>query len=286
MTPHPVEQPTEVAVEAPKESKVRLPRFKWKHLFTPNSNITSSVYTILGVSWFVAMFMFWAMSPGSFIPTPWATLGAFPDLWFEQGLGEQLWTSFVLNMQAVSIMTGLSLLIAYATVLPIFRPLAALVSLGRFNGFVALPLIFTAWFSEPHKVMIALLVYGMAVFTVLSLTKMIDDIPKELYDHSRTLRMGEWRVVWEVVILGRMDEVIDVLRINIAMGWMMLQMVEGRFKFEGGVGALMEVNAKHFDYPAVFCAMFIILLVGMAQDWTLSYFKKIVCPYAAIGMER
>jgi hypothetical protein len=32
------------------------------------------------------------------------------------------------------------------------------------------------------------------------------------------------------------------VRINIAMGWMMLPMIEGRYKFEGGVGALMEIN--------------------------------------------
>jgi len=286
MTPATTTEQPPVVTEAPKEQKIRLPRFKFKYLFRPNAAITETAYTILGIFWCLALFATWALSPGSFLPTPWATIGTFTDLLYEQNLLGQLWTSFVLNMQGVAIMSAISLLVAYATVLPFFRPFASIVSLGRFNGFVALPLIFTSWFVVPHKVMIALLVYGMAVFTVLSLTKMIDSIPKELYDHSRTLRMGEWRVVWEVVILGRLDEVIDILRINIAMGWMMLQMVEGRFKFEGGVGAMMEIQAKHFDYASVFCTMFVILLFGMMQDYILGTFKKIVCPYAFIGTER
>jgi NitT/TauT family transport system permease protein len=161
-----------------------------------------------------------------------------------------------------------------------------LVSSGRFNGMVGLPLVFTALLHEPHKVMVALLVYGTGVFTVLSLVKMIDSIPKELFDHSRTLRMSEWRVVWEVVILGRVDEVIDLIRVNVAMLWMMLPMVESRFKFQGGIGALMEVDAKQFDYSSVFCALFVILFVGLCQDYVIGVFKRIMCPYAFIGMER
>jgi len=260
--------------------------FSLTDIITPNKNVSSTVFGIVALCWVALMVTVWATGPASFIPTPAATLAKFPELWFDQGLGEQLWTSFILNVQSVSIMAGLSLMLAYATVLPLFRPLATLVSSGRFNGFVGLPLIFTALLSGPHQVMVALLVYGMTVFTVLSLTKMIDAIPKELYDHSRTLRMGEWRVVWEVVILGRFDEVLDIMRINVAMGWMMLPMVEGRFKFEGGVGALMEINAKQFDYPAVFCTLFVILFVGLLQDYIIGYFKGMVCPYADLGMER
>ena len=208
------------------------------------------------------------------------------------GLGEALYGSMMLNIQAVSIMLVLSYTLSIATVLPIkifghnpFRPLAVLVSSGRFNGFVGLPLVFASIFVSAHSVKIALLVFGMGVFTVLSLVKMFQSVSKDLFDHSRTLRMNEWRVVWEVIVLGTFDQVIDIVRINIAMGWMMLPMIEGRYKFEGGVGALMEINAKQFDYPAVFCTLFVILSVGLCQDWLIGFFKKMVCPYANLGLE-
>jgi len=246
---------------------------------------------VIGVGWVILALFVWNISPTSYIPTPLQTFGAFPRLFFERGLGEALWNSMSLNFEAISIMFVLAYTLSIATVFPypygkLFKPLATLVSSGRFNGFVGLPLVFMALFHNPHWVKVALLVFGMGVFTVLSLVKMIQQIPKERFDHSRTLRMNEWRVIWEVVVLGSFDQVIDILRINIAMGWMMLPMVEGRFKFEGGVGALMEVDSKQFDYAAVFCALFVILAVGLLQDYAIAFFKSIVCPASEIGLDK
>lgn len=255
-------------------------------LFLPNRGASNTSMWVLFGIW-VALFLFvWSTMASGIFPSPTEVLGSIPGLWNEDGLGAQLWASFSLNLEAAGIMFLLSLAIAYSTVMPAFRPLAKLISSGRFNGFVGLPLIFMAIFHNPHVVKVCLLVFGMGVFTVLSLTKMIKDIPQSLFDHSRTLRMREWRVVWEVVVLGRFDEVMDIMRINIAMGWMMLPMVEGMFKYEGGVGALMENESKHLNLDAVFAVLFVILVVGFVQDYLIGYFKGIICPYAEIGLER
>jgi NitT/TauT family transport system permease protein len=263
----------------------------------------SSATLVLGAFWVALFLMVWTTGAASFIPTPMQTLKALPRLWNEMGLGEALWVSLELNLVAVAIMFVISYSISIATVLPIkvlgynpFKPLALLVSNGRYNGFVGMPLVFASMFATAHSVKIALLVFGTGTFTVLSLVKLFQGVPKDLFDHSRTLRMNEWRVVWEVVVLGTFDQVIDIMRTNVAMGWMMLPMIEGRYKFEGGVGALMEINAKQFDYPAVFCTLFVILLVGMGQDWLIGVFRNGlsglknlwpgVCPYANLGLER
>ena len=207
---------------------------------------------------------------------------SFPNLWFNEGLGDQLWSSMELNLQSIAIMFSIAYTLSVLTVTPLGAALAKIVSLGRFNGFVGLPLIFMSILHNHHDTKVALLVFGMGVFTVLSLTKLFDSIPTDAKDHSRTLRMGEWRVVWEVVILGTFDQVIDIIRINVAMGWMMLPMVEGRFKDEGGIGALMEVENKHLNLDSVFCALFVIMLVGFFQDTIIGYFKKLACPYSEL----
>lgn len=252
----------------------------------PNSAMSDKQFRRVGLIWAIVFLSLWALGAAPFIPTPVEVIRAFPNLWLNEGLGAQIWVSFSLNLEAGTVMFVLSCLVAYATALPLFRPFAALVSAGRFNGFVGLPLIFMALFHDAHVVKVALLVFGMGVFTVLSMVEMIKVIPKEAYDHSRTLRMSEWRVVWEVVILGQMDQVIDIMRVNVAMGWMMLPMVEGMYKFEGGVGALLENEAKHLQLDSVFCIVFVVLMIGILQDWTIGQFKKIVCPYAELGMER
>jgi NitT/TauT family transport system permease protein len=259
---------------------------RFANWFIPNKRQSPTFFATVFAFWVSAFIFVWASMPASFLPTPTDVLKVIPSVWSDQGLGEQLWVSFTLNWEAVTIMFFVSYLIALSTVIPFFKPLGVIVSSGRFNGFVGMPLIFMALFHNPHWVKVSLLVFGMGVFTVLSLVKMIQSIPKEAYDHSRTLRMSEWRVVWEVVVLGTFDQVIDIMRINIAMGWMMLPMVEGMFKFEGGVGAMMENNAKHFDMPSVFCVVFVVLFVGLVQDYLVGIVKNIVCSYSELGLER
>jgi len=41
-----------------------------------------------------------------------------------------------------------------------------------------------------------------------------------------------------VIVLGRADAAFDAMRQNAAMGWMMLTMVEGISRSEGGIGGL------------------------------------------------
>ncbi len=251
------------------------------------SLLTAPVITAL---WIAAFLLLWSCAAASYIPSPLEVLQALPPLW-DDGLGVQLWSSLTLNFEAVLLTSLVSLLIAYATAAPgiigrIFRPFALLVSSGRYNGMVGLPLVFMSLLHNPHWVKLALLLFGTGVFTILSLVRMIDAIPAELFDHSRTLRMGEWRVLWEVVVLGRFDEALDVLRVSAAMIWMLLPMVEGLFRFEGGVGVLMLTESKHLNLDAVFAVMGVVLLIGFLQDWLMGQFRAAVCPYAELQKER
>ncbi len=123
---------------------------------------------------------------------------------------------------------------------------------------------------------------AMAWATLISLGL----VPKEKFDLARTLRMGEWRVVWEVIVLGRADAAFDAMRQNAAMGWMMLTMVEGISRSEGGIGALLLNQNKHFRLEAVFAIQIAILLIGLFQDYALGLAKKFLFPYADLQLEK
>lgn len=246
--------------------------------------------TVTGL-WVAGFLLLWTYTAASYLPSPIEVLRALPGLWNDDGLGVQLWSSLGLNLQAVFLTSGVCLAIAYATAAPgiigrVMRPFAILTSSGRYNGMVGLPLVFMSLLHNPHWVKVALLLFGTGVFMLLSLVHMIDAIPGELYDHSRTLRMGEWRVMWEVVILGRFDEVLDIIRIGAAMIWMMLPMVEGYFRFEGGVGVLMLTESKHLNLDSVFAIMFVVLCIGAGQDWVIGQLRKAVCPYADLEVKK
>jgi NitT/TauT family transport system permease protein len=226
----------------------------------------------------------WACRP-KFLPGPADVLGAFPSL-LDQGLAQQLFVSLTTNFQAIAISCLLTLPLAYLTVLPAARPLVRGLSKARFLGLTGFVVLFTLLFGGGHALKVALLVFGMGAFLVTSLYDIVEAIPREEFDHARTLRMGPWGSVLEVVVLGRMDAVLDAVRQNAAMGWVMLTMVEGLVRFEGGLGAMMLAEDKHVKLDAVFAIQAVVVGIGIVQDWAFVALRRVLCPYAGLTLER
>jgi NitT/TauT family transport system permease protein len=113
----------------------------------------------------------------------------------------------------------------------------------------------------------------------------VRSIPREEFEHARTLGMKEWRVVWEVVIMGRMDRVVEVLRQNTAISWLMLTTVEGLVRTEGGIGAMLLVQSKFLRVSEVLAIQITILLVGMSLDWLCGTLRRVFFPYAFFDSE-
>jgi NitT/TauT family transport system permease protein len=251
----------------------------------PNRTVSPTVWKILLIGEAAIALALWWLLPLQILPKPGEVLEALRALW-QEGLGRELIVSFLLNIEAIFWTIVLSLGISYLTVLPAFRPIAAALSKGRFLGLIGLTLIFTLTVGGGHKLKLSLLVFGMTVFFITSMAAVIAELPKEKFDHARTLGMGEWRVVWEVIVLGTADEAFEVLRQNAAIGWMMLTMVEGISRAEGGIGAMLLNQNKHFHLAEVFAIQLVILVVGMAQDYAIGLVRNLVCPYASLTLER
>ncbi len=254
--------------------------------FSPNRVVSKNTVRIIVVFQLAVLLLVWATSSFPLLPKPKGVWEAFLDLWGHEGLGGELITSFLLNVQAMVIATVISLGLAYLTVVPFLRPIVAAVSKGRFLGMVGLTFFFTLMFGSGHHLKVSLLVFGVGVFFVTSMMDVVAQVPKNKFDLARTLRMGEWRVVWEVIVLGRADAAFDMLRQNAAMGWMMLTMVEGISRSEGGIGALLLNQNKHFRLEGVFAIQICILILGLFQDYAIGLAKRFICPYADLQLER
>jgi len=228
----------------------------------------------------------WLNSPFKVLPRPGEVLHAFRDLWMTQGLGGDIAVSFGLNLEALAWSSLISLGLAYLTVMPVFRPLVTAISKGRFLSLVGFTFLFTLMFGGGRPLKVSLMVFAVTVFYVTSMTAVVAAVPKASFDHARTLRMSEWRVVWEVVILGTADKAFEVLRQNAAIGWMMLTMVEGIARAEGGIGVALLNENKHFRLEYLFAIQIVILVVGLVQDYGIGLLRQIVCPYADLALER
>jgi len=255
-------------------------------IFLPNRVVSPTTMRLIITVEVVIALLIWFRSPFKILPQPGEVFHALGKLWSKDGLGQELITSFVMNLEALAWSAVISLGLAYLTVLPVFRPIVVALSKGRFLSMIGFSTVFTIMLGGGHQLKAALLVYGITVFFVTSMASVIANIPKAEFDHARTLRMSEWRVVWEVVVLGTADKAFEVLRQNAAMGWMMLAMVEGIVKSEGGVGVLLIAQDKYFHLAEVFAIQIVILVVGLSQDAMIGLFRKAICPYADLTLER
>ncbi|HEY4573496.1 MAG TPA: nitrate ABC transporter permease [Thermoanaerobaculia bacterium] len=254
--------------------------------FVPNRAISRNALRIIVASQAAIALLIWINSPFKVLPQPDEVFRAFRGLWFEQGLGRELWTSFSMNLEALALTIVISLALSYLVVVPAFRPIATAISKGRFLGLAGLTFLFTLLFGGGRPLKISLLVFSMTVFFVTSMASVVLEIPRERFDHARTLRMNEWHVVWEVVILGTADRAFEVLRQNAAIGWMMLTMVEGISRSEGGVGAMLLNQNKHFHLAEVFAIQLTILVVGLLQDYGIGVTRRLLLPYADLTLEK
>ncbi|TSC82413.1 MAG: ABC nitrate/sulfonate/bicarbonate transporter, inner membrane subunit [Parcubacteria group bacterium Gr01-1014_20] len=260
--------------------------FELKNAFAPNRAISKRTLGIFITFWIACAFLIWIYWAPDIIPRPLEVFQSFISLYQNEGLAFELWKSLMTNFQVVALSTVLSLLICYSTAMPIMRPVAEALSKARFLGLTGLLVIFMSVFAGGHSLKLALMTFGMSAFNIANMSNVLERITKNQKDHARTLRMSEWEVVWEVHVRGTLDKAFDVIRDNAAIGWMMLTMVEGLVRSGGGIGKLLLDENKHLNLGAVFAIQFIIITVGLIQDYGWGGLKNLACPHAGLTLDR
>lgn len=262
------------------------PTRTWLGIFLPNRTVSAATFRLMVVAQIAIFLLIWIRSPFEVLPRPDEVFRSLGKLWGEQGLGQDLFASLKLNLHALALTLVIGLSLCYLTVVPFFRPIAAAVGKGRFLSLTGFSLIFVLLVGGGYPLKLWILVFGMTVFFVTSMADVVAAIPRDSFDHARSLRMSEWRVVGEVVVLGTADKAFEVLRQNAAMGWLMLTLVEGIVRNEGGLGAALLNQQKQFQISNVFAIQLLILVIGLTQDWAIGALRRLFCPYADLRLER
>lgn len=251
----------------------------------PNASVNQQMKILIVAIWLLGAAMYWNYGASEILPKPNEIWKSLNELILGGGLLGEMWTSMKLCFVAIFHTIIISLFICYATVLPIFRPIGFIVSKFRFLTLVGLSFVFTLMTDDGYSLKVTLLTFGMTVFFVTSMMRVLNDITSNEFNHARTLGMSEWRVVWEVNVLSNVDKVFDVIRANFAIAWMMLTLVEGLSRADGGIGAMLINQNKHLHLDAVFAIQILILFIGIGMDYMFGIFKKVACPYTNLTKE-
>lgn len=254
-------------------------------LFTPNTPIDRiSTRWLIVAGWYAVWGLVWVILRPAIFPSPIEVVGAFPALWWQDGLGQELVTSLGVATEALVFSAAISLPLAYLCRVPAIRPLAKGLAQFRFLSPAVFFLLLLFIAPNGHAVKVMMLTMGETFFLVTSMIDVVDAIPNERFDDCRTLRMSEWKATWYTVVRGTMTDAIQAIRANNAMGWASLMMVEGIVRSEGGVGVLLLNNEKHMNFDSVWAIATAILLMGLAMDFGLDYLQTVLCPYRAVRL--
>ena len=247
-------------------------------IFLPHEKVTKSVMSTLIGGWIALFLLFWFISPTKLLPRPFDVLSALGTQW-DHGLLIELLTSLEVNIEAIILATVVGLGLSYASVIPALKFPIEIIGKLRFLSLTGVIILFILLTPDGHVLKVSVLTFAITTFLVNDMVRVVENIPQSAYDYAETIGLTRAQVFWQVVIRGTLADAFDSIRMNAAMSWMMLTMVEGLSRSEGGVGVLLLDLNRSMALDAIFGIQLLLLCLGIGQDLLLKKLKAISCPY-------
>lgn len=251
-------------------------------LLTPFQELQKPKTTYIALAWFALLLTIWGLNSFGtthIFPTPSQVYEGFVDL-YKGGLVVHIASSLFLCFLSVLISVLISLVLCYLSPIPLLKPLSVFISKFRYLPLTGISFYVSILISDARAIQVWVLVMFMTTFLVTSLASMIKDISAEEFDHARSLGCNRWEMLWEVLIKGRFDYVLEYVRQNIAIVWMMLVTVESILASAGGLGFLIKNNDKLGSSGRVVALQIIIILFGMGLDFLFTKVRKLSFRYS------
>jgi len=252
---------------------------KW---FKPFEGVDRKQAMLIILIWIVLVVGYWVIvSSGRkhLFPTPGQVWDGFQSL-YSEGLVVHIASSLGLFFKAIFFSVIVSLTIIYLSPLPALKPIAVALSRFRYLPLTGITFYLSILVSDARAIQVSVLFIFMSLYFITSLLTVLKDIPQDEIDHARSLKSSRWEVLSEVVIKGRFDYVLDVLRQNLAIIWMMLVTVESILVAAGGLGVLIKNSDKFMNHGRIVALQLVILLVGLMLDAVLNVLRKSLFKYS------
>jgi sulfonate transport system permease protein len=248
-------------------------------MFKPFDKINRQSFLILVGTQVMITLLAWQLGGGGLIPPPSKVLAALGQLLATRLFVDNLLTSLLLTGKALFYSVVITLLFSYASVIPFFKPAAHFIVKCRYLTLTGLIFIFTLLSRDGGQLKLSLLLFGIVPFLTTSFLSIILHTPVQEFELCQTLGYNRWECLYEVIIVGKADQVFEVVRQNFAIAWMMITMVEGLNMSEGGIGALMIKYNKYNDLSHVLALQAVILGLGLGFDYLLKVLRRWLFPY-------
>lgn len=257
-----------------------------KNIFKPFGHISRQTVWLLVILQAVITLTAWHYCAGGLIPRPGAIATAFGKLVSSKLFLDNLLTSLLLTLRAMLYSIIITLLVSYASVIPFFKNLARFIVKCRYLTLTGLIFIFTLLTQDGSQLKLSLLVFGIVPFFTTSFLSVIVNIHQQEYELCKTLGYHHWKTLYEVIIIGKADQVLEILRQNFAIAWLMITMVEGLSMSEGGIGSLLIKYNKYNDLTNVVALQLVIFITGLCFDYLFGITRNWLFPYSTLNQQQ
>jgi ABC-type nitrate/sulfonate/bicarbonate transport system permease component len=261
--------------------------FRMRKIFEPLNIVSRQTVIILVIVEVVIAIAAWHLgSTGGVIPSPGKVFNSLVTIVGSEAFYENFVASLSLIAQGMGYSIIIALAVSYLSLIPFFNPVARFIIKCRYLTLTGLYFLFTLLTEDGGQLKTSLLIFGIVPFFVTSLLSIIDGINAQEYELCKTLRMNNWQTMYEVVIVGRLDQVIEVMRQNFAIAWLMITTVEGLSMSEGGLGTMLIKYNKFLDLSSVFALLAVIFMVGILFDFLLGQMRFWLFPYSKLQLRK
>lgn len=250
-----------------------------KNIFVPFARIGNKTNTGIVIVWAVIILLLLEAFHSPIVPAPSAVFNRLMEMIQTSDFWDDFMKSLIVTIQAMIYSIIITMVLVYASCIPAFRMFAHFVSKCRYLTLTGLVTLFTFFTSDLGQLKMSLLIFGIVPYFVTTFLQIIDDIPQQQIDKAYVNRSSSWGALYEVIIVGRMDQLFEVMRENFAISWMMITLVEAYDMSGGGIGTIMIKSNRHLDLATIFAMLTAILCIGMLFDFGLSKLRILLFDY-------
>lgn len=250
-------------------------------IFTPFAHVPFWHKVSVAIFWLICLFIAWG-NASVLLPTPQVVASELISFFSDSEFYLDLLSSVLLTMKAMLLSIVIASILTYLSTIGFVRPLVQTLIKIRYMSLMGFFFVFMLMFKDGSSVKLVFLMYGIIPFFSLSLISIINRIQSKEYDLWTTLKYSKWEQVYEIIIYGKLDYLLETIRANFAMGWLMITMVESFSMAEGGLGVLLFKYNKYNQLDKIFALQIIIFALGATFDYLLQKLRYACFPHVAL----
>jgi NitT/TauT family transport system permease protein len=230
--------------------------------------------------WVVAAEATAGAEQGVRVPTAAATWSALTDLWSSGTLQSDLAASGerILYGYGISIAIGVVVGVAIGAFPGVEGGLEAPIGFVRYIPASALTPLMLLWLGVDEAPKITLIVVGTVFFNILMVADVARGVPRELVHAAATLGASRRRIILRVVVPHSLPGMVDVARINLAAGWLMLVVAE-LLASDEGLAVRIARATRFLNFDVMFAVLIVFGAIGVLSDLALRGVRWAVAPW-------